>query len=197
MKFGDIHEINSVLQQIQNEEKTKVVESCGCGCGTKEECTCGPECSSCDCHSVSEAADKNRAIRIDKIMRANQMDTLADLLADTMHFAEITGADFGMELDRAKGYYEDADQQESVKEVAQHGTTEYYRELDKGQLNHTHSILMKTISQLEVAINQRSKFGKELMGNGDRAGTGHLQNMLDKLKVISSEWEEESKLYGN
>lgn len=37
MKFGDIHEINSVLQQIQNEEKTKVVESCGCGCGTKEE----------------------------------------------------------------------------------------------------------------------------------------------------------------
>jgi hypothetical protein len=59
MKFGDIHEINSVLQQIQNEENTKVVESCGCGCGTAEECTCGPECSSCDCHNESVTEEKD------------------------------------------------------------------------------------------------------------------------------------------
>lgn len=59
MKFGDIHEINSVLQQIQNEEKTKVVESCGCGCGTQEECTCGPECSNCDCHNESVTEEKD------------------------------------------------------------------------------------------------------------------------------------------
>jgi hypothetical protein len=61
---------------------------------------------------LSEGADKARAIRIDKIMRANGMDTLADLLADSMHFAEITGLDFGAEVDKAKGYYDDADQQE-------------------------------------------------------------------------------------
>ena len=61
---------------------------------------------------VEEGADKNRAIRIDKMMRANGMDTLADLLADAMHFAEITGLDFGAEVDKAKGYYDDADQQE-------------------------------------------------------------------------------------
>ena len=61
---------------------------------------------------LSEGADKARAIRIDKIMRANRMDTLADLLADAMHFAEITGLDFGAEVDKAKGYYDDADQQE-------------------------------------------------------------------------------------
>ena len=137
MKFGDIHEINSVLQQIQNEEKNKVVESCGCGCGTKEECTCGPECSNCECHN------------------------------------------------------------ESVEEVAQHGTTEYYRELDKGQLNHTKSMLMKTAGQLNVAIEQRYKFSKELMGGtGDRAGTGDLQKMLDTLNNIIGEWDEETKLYG-
>ena len=61
---------------------------------------------------LSEGADKARAIRIDKMMRANGMDTLADLLADAMHFAEITGLDFGAEVDKAQGYYDDADQQE-------------------------------------------------------------------------------------
>ena len=67
---------------------------------------------------VEEGADKNRAIRIDKMMRANGMDTLADLLADAMHFAEITGLDFGAEVDKAKGYYDDADQQEEGSEKA-------------------------------------------------------------------------------
>ncbi len=282
MKFGDIHEINSVLQQIQNEEKTKVVESCGCGCGTKEECTCGPECSSCDCHSESvkesdakpiydlvgslgagkiELADnpifhdlvrfldadtiekfvadfrKNMANEseaddlyhnnVKKVGQKNYNDykgiqlhnlekqlnqVFKTLLALTDIEDKDNSSDMVNDLRNMHGALSDLKdahnnafeklntgrhRTESTNEVAQHGTTEYYRELDKGQLNHTHSILMKTISQLEVAINQRSKFGKELMGNGDRAGTGHLQNMLDKLKVISSEWEEESKLYGN
>ena len=69
--------------------------------------------------TVSEGADKARAIRVDKMMRANGMDTLADLLADAMHFAEITGLDFGAEVDKAKGYYDDADQQEEGKQVTE------------------------------------------------------------------------------
>lgn len=86
---------------------------------------------------------------------------------------------------------------EDVKEVAKHGSTEYYRELDKGQLNHTKSMLMKTAGQLNVAIEQRYKFSKELMGDtGDRAGTGDLQKMLDSLNNIIAGWDEETKLYG-
>ena len=86
-----------------------------------------------------------------------------------------------------------------VKEAdnPEHGSTEYYRNLDKGQLNHTKSMLMKTAGQLNVAIEQRYKFSKELMGNtGDRAGTGDLQKMLDTINHMISIWDEETKLYG-
>jgi hypothetical protein len=55
---------------------------------------------------------------------------------------------------------------------------------------------MKTAGQLEVAINQRSKFSRELMGNGDKAGTGDLYNMLDRLNKIIEEWDNETELYG-
>ena len=85
---------------------------------------------------------------------------------------------------------------ETTNEVAEHGSTEYYREQDKGQLNHTRSMLMKTAGQLEVAINQRSKFSRELMTNGNRAGTGDLYNMLDKLNKLIEEWDEQTELYG-
>jgi hypothetical protein len=57
-------------------------------------------------------------------------------------------------------------------------------------------MLMKTAAQLEVAINQRSKFSRELMGNGDKAGTGDLYNMLDKLNKLIEEWDNETELYG-
>lgn len=73
---------------------------------------------------------------------------------------------------------------------------EYYRKQDLGQLNHAKSMLMKTAEQLEVAINLRSKFSKELMTNGNKAGTGDLYNMLDKLNKIIEEWDEQTELYG-
>ena len=79
---------------------------------------------------------------------------------------------------------------------AEQGSTEYYRDLDKGQLNHTKSMLMKTAGQLNVAIEQRYKFSKEMMGTGDRVGTGDLQNMLDTLNQLIDGWEESTKIYG-
>lgn len=217
MKFGDIHEINSVLQQIQNEEKTKVVESCGCGCGTQEECTCGPECSNCECHneSVEEVAQKNyndyKGIQLHNLEKQlNQV--FKTLLALTDIEDKDNSSDMANDLRNMHGALSDLKdahnnafeklntgrhRKESTNEVAEHGTTEYYRELDKGQLNHTKSMLMKTAGQLNVAIEQRYKFSKELMGGtGDRAGTGDLQKMLDTLNNIIGEWDEETKLYG-
>ena len=72
---------------------------------------------------------------------------------------------------------------------------QYYRDLDKGQLNHTRLMLDKSKGQLRVAIAQREKFGKELMGNGDRAGTGNLYVILTTLANVIDSWDEETELY--
>ena len=61
---------------------------------------------------LSEGADKNRAIRFDKMMRMAKYTEFADVLADAMHFAEVTNLDFGSEMQRAKEYYDEADQME-------------------------------------------------------------------------------------
>lgn len=79
---------------------------------------------------------------------------------------------------------------------AEQGSTEYYRDLDKGQLNHTKLMLEKSREQLKVAIAQRHKFSKELMGTGDRAGTGDLYKMLDELNHMIENWDEATKIYG-
>ena len=34
------------------------------------------------------------------------------------------------------------------------------------------------------------------MDNGDRAGTGNLYNMLEKLENMRDSWDEETELYG-
>ena len=65
--------------------------------------------------------NKSKAIAIDKIMRANRIDSLADLLADAIHFAEITGLSFDREVQKAKEYYDEADQMETVSDCACEG----------------------------------------------------------------------------
>jgi hypothetical protein len=60
---------------------------------------------------LSEGADKNRAIRFDKMMRMGKYTEFADVLADAMHFAEVTNLDFGMEVNKAKDMYGDTTQE--------------------------------------------------------------------------------------
>ena len=57
-------------------------------------------------------------------------------------------------------------------------------------------MLMKTAEQLEVAIDLRSKFSGELMGMGNKAGTGDLYNLLDKLNELIEDWDNQTELYG-
>lgn len=73
----------------------------------------------------------------------------------------------------------------------------YYRDLDQSQLDHTKLLLERTVRELKIAINQRADFGKRLMTNGDRPGTGHLYSMLETLENMGTKWDEETKLYGN
>tara|TARA_Y100000748_G_scaffold286554_1_gene269967 strand:- start:679 stop:1323 length:645 start_codon:yes stop_codon:yes gene_type:complete len=105
------------------------------------------------------------------MMRANRMDTLADLLADAMHFATITGLDFGAEVDKAKGYYDDADQQEEGSEKAKpdyidiDGDGDKKEPMkkaakDKKEKDPQHEALVdKTIKTLETYLDLVSKQG--------------------------------------
>ena len=73
---------------------------------------------------------------------------------------------------------------------------QYYRDLDQSQIENAKLQLENAIGQLKIAVNQRSDWGKKLMDNGDRAGTGNLYNMLEKLENMRDSWDEETKLYG-
>ena len=73
---------------------------------------------------------------------------------------------------------------------------QYYRDLDQSQIEHAKLQLENAIGQLKIAVNQRSDWGKKLMDSGDRAGTGNLYNMLEKLENMRDSWDEETELYG-
>lgn len=42
-------------------------EDCSCGCGTKEECTCGPDCD-CGCKQHESVGANNESFTFDKFM---------------------------------------------------------------------------------------------------------------------------------
>jgi high-affinity Fe2+/Pb2+ permease len=53
---------------------------------------------------LSEGADKNRAIRFDKMMRMGKYTEFADVLADAMHFAEVTKDMYGDTTQEGNAY---------------------------------------------------------------------------------------------
>ena len=55
---------------------------------------------------------------------------------------------------------------------------------------------MKEAGQGKVAMDQRHKLSKELMGTGDRAGTGELYKMLDTINELIEKWDDKTELYG-
>jgi len=66
---------------------------------------------------LEEKADKDRGRRILKVMQHGGYEEFADLLADSMHYAEVVGKDFERELQTARDYFDEADQtKESIKE---------------------------------------------------------------------------------
>ena len=61
---------------------------------------------------LEEKADKDRGRRILKVMQHGGYEEFADLLADSMHYAEVVGKDFERELQTARDYFDEADQAE-------------------------------------------------------------------------------------
>ena len=73
---------------------------------------------------------------------------------------------------------------------------EHYRYVNDSQLSRVQDRLRLTISELDHAIQYRAKNSHLFFNTGDKAGTGDLYGIKDKLEKIDDEWDDQTELYG-
>lgn len=73
---------------------------------------------------------------------------------------------------------------------------DHYRWKNDSQLSIAKDKLEQTMEELVSAINYREDNKRNLMGNGDKAGSGDLYKMLDTLRELHDNWDENTKYYG-
>jgi len=81
-------------------------------------------------------------------------------------------------------------------EEAKEASPEHHRWKNDSQLSRSKGHLEDTLKTLEMAIEYRSQNSHLMMRGGDKAGTGDLYNMYDKLKDVLDNWDESSEYYG-
>ena len=81
-------------------------------------------------------------------------------------------------------------------EEAKEASPEHHRWKNDSQLSRSKGHLEDTMKTLEMAIEYRSQNSAGFFNNGDKAGTGELVRMHDKLKEILDNWDESSEYYG-
>ena len=86
--------------------------------------------------------------------------------------------------------------EEEVSEDNEEKGPDHYRWKNDSQLSIAKDKLEQTMAELKNAINYREDNQRRLMSNGDRAGSGDLYRMLDKLQELHADWEENTKYYG-
>ena len=146
---------------------------------------------------LEEKADKDRGRRILKVMQHGGYEEFADLLADSMHYAEVVGKDFERELQTARDYFDEADQTESIKEDDdEEKGPDHYRWKNDSQLAVALGRIESAMEALDHAIEYRSKNSHLLMRGGDKAGVGDLMRIKEKLEDIHSNWESQTEYYG-
>jgi len=85
---------------------------------------------------------------------------------------------------------------ESVKEDDEEKGPDFYRQVDAANMQHTKKILEKLIRELDVDIRYRAENSHLYFNSGDKAGTGDLYSMKDKLEQLHDGWDESSEIYG-
>jgi len=87
---------------------------------------------------------------------------------------------------------------ESVNEDAEgeEKGPDHYRYVNDSQLSRVQDRLRLTISELDHAIQYRAKNSHLFFNGGDKAGTGDLYGIKDKLEKIDDEWDDQTELYG-
>jgi hypothetical protein len=73
---------------------------------------------------------------------------------------------------------------------------EHYRYVNDSQLSRVQDRLRLTISELDHAIQYRAKNSHLFFNTGDKAGTGDLYGIKEKLEKIDDEWDDQTELYG-
>ena len=84
---------------------------------------------------------------------------------------------------------------EQVAEDEEKGP-DHYRWKNDSQLSIAKDRLEASMKQLEHAIQYRAENSHLMMRGGDKAGTGDLYNMHDKLKDVLDNWDENTEYYG-
>ena len=84
----------------------------------------------------------------------------------------------------------------AVKEDEEEKGPDHYRWKNDSQLSIAKDKLEASIKQLEHAIQYRAENSHLMMRGGDKAGTGDLYNMHDKLKDVLDNWDENTEYYG-
>jgi len=85
---------------------------------------------------------------------------------------------------------------ESVTEDEEEKGPEHYRYVNDSQLSRVQDRLRLTISELDHAIQYRAKNSHLFFNTGDKAGTGDLYGIKEKLEKIDDEWDDQTELYG-
>lgn len=73
---------------------------------------------------------------------------------------------------------------------------DHYRWKNDSQLSIAKDRLEASMKQLEHAIQYRAENSHLMMRGGDKAGTGDLYSMHDKLKDVLDNWDENTEYYG-
>ena len=84
----------------------------------------------------------------------------------------------------------------AVKEDEEEKGPDHYRWKNDSQLSIAKDRLEASMKQLEHAIQYRAENSHLMMRGGDKAGTGDLYSMHDKLKDVLDNWDENTEYYG-
>jgi len=90
----------------------------------------------------------------------------------------------------------EAVQMKAVNEDDEEKGPEHYRYVNDSQLSRVQDRLRLTISDLDHAIQYRAKNSHLFFNTGDKAGTGDLYGIKEKLEKIDDEWDDQTELYG-
>jgi hypothetical protein len=85
---------------------------------------------------------------------------------------------------------------ENIDEGEALDTPEEWRSADAANMQHAKVKLEKLIRELDVDILWRGHNSAKFFNNGDRAGTGQLEGIVDKLRDINKDWDTTTSLYG-
>ena len=120
----------------------------------------------------------------------NPKSTITDQIGELLdRYYDISPMDF----DPSKIEIQDID--ESVNEDEEKGP-DHYRWKNDSQLSIAKDRLEACMKQLDHAIQYRAENSHLLLRGGDKAGTGDLYDMKEKLEKIHDSWEKQTEYYG-